>query len=96
LLYFRPFAPVAQLDRVPGYEPGGRGFKSCRARHYFSYQFNGLERLPLRAVSFQRGLLRGLAIPEMEDEIETAIKVMAPDWRIAGPVEYVSSSRSDP
>ena len=26
-------APVAQLDRVPGYEPGGRGFKSCRARH---------------------------------------------------------------
>src|SRR4051812_38884353 len=32
LLYFDPFAPVAQLDRVPGYEPGGRGFKSCRAR----------------------------------------------------------------
>ena len=26
------FAPVAQLDRVPGYEPGGRGFESCRAR----------------------------------------------------------------
>ena len=26
------FAPVAQLDRVPGYEPGGRGFDSCRAR----------------------------------------------------------------
>jgi hypothetical protein len=25
-------APVAQLDRVPGYEPGGRGFESCRAR----------------------------------------------------------------
>ena len=32
MLYFAPFAPVAQLDRVPGYEPGGRGFKSCRAR----------------------------------------------------------------
>ena len=28
----RGFAPVAQLDRVPGYEPGGRGFESCRAR----------------------------------------------------------------
>ena len=28
----KDFAPVAQLDRVPGYEPGGRGFKSCRAR----------------------------------------------------------------
>jgi hypothetical protein len=30
-------APVAQLDRVPGYEPGGREFESLRARHlYFS------------------------------------------------------------
>ncbi len=28
-------APVAQLDRVPGYEPGGRGFESLRARHFF-------------------------------------------------------------
>ena len=26
------FAPVAQLDRVPGYGPGGRGFESLRAR----------------------------------------------------------------
>ena len=26
-------APVAQLDRVPGYEPGGRGFDSLLARH---------------------------------------------------------------
>ena len=25
-------APVAQLDRVPGYEPGGRPFESVRAR----------------------------------------------------------------
>ena len=25
--------PVAQLDRVPGYEPGGRAFESLRARH---------------------------------------------------------------
>ena len=28
-------APVAQLDRVPGFEPGGRGFESLRARHFF-------------------------------------------------------------
>ena len=28
-------APVAQLDRVPGYEPGGREFESLRARHLF-------------------------------------------------------------
>ena len=27
------WAPVAQLDRVPGYEPGGRRFESFRARH---------------------------------------------------------------
>ena len=29
-------APVAQLDRAPGFEPVGRGFKSLRARHFFS------------------------------------------------------------
>ena len=28
-----PFAPVAQLDRVPDYESGGRTFESYRARH---------------------------------------------------------------
>ena len=31
-------APVAQLDRVLGYEPRGRGFESCRARQ----NINGL------------------------------------------------------
>jgi hypothetical protein len=30
---FFSYAPVAQLDRVPGYEPGGREFESLRARH---------------------------------------------------------------
>ena len=29
-----PHAPVAQLDRVPGYEPGGRTFESCQARQF--------------------------------------------------------------
>ena len=42
-------APVAQLDRVPGFEPGGREFKSLRARQFifstldratFSYYYN--------------------------------------------------------
>ena len=28
-------APVAQLDRVSGYEPEGREFESLRARHFF-------------------------------------------------------------
>jgi hypothetical protein len=29
-------APVAQLDRVPDYESGGRMFESCRVHHSFS------------------------------------------------------------
>ena len=29
-------APVAQLDRVSGYEPGGRRFESFRARHFLT------------------------------------------------------------
>ena len=29
------YAPVAQLDRVPGYELGGREFESLRARYLF-------------------------------------------------------------
>ena len=28
---FWGYAPVAQLDRVPGFEPGCRGFESLRA-----------------------------------------------------------------
>ena len=30
--YFFEIAPVAQLDRAPGYELGGREFESLRAR----------------------------------------------------------------
>ncbi len=32
-IYIYITAPVAQLDRVPGYELGGREFESLRARH---------------------------------------------------------------
>jgi len=32
IFHFRNSAPVAQLDRVPGFEPGGREFESLRAR----------------------------------------------------------------
>ena len=31
--YYNSNAPVAQLDRVPGYEPGGRRFESFHAHH---------------------------------------------------------------
>src|SRR5688572_17120352 len=36
----RPRAPVAQLDRASGYEPGGRTFESCRAHHLSLQQVN--------------------------------------------------------
>ena len=35
-------APVAQLDRAPGYELGGREFESLRARHIFLIVQSGL------------------------------------------------------
>ena len=34
-----PRAPLAQLDRASGYEPGGRRFESCRARDLSSVGF---------------------------------------------------------
>ncbi len=37
----RTYAPVAQLDRVPGYEPGGREFESLRARQLFEVRSSG-------------------------------------------------------
>jgi hypothetical protein len=40
-------APVAQMDRVPGYGPGGRGFESLRAR---------VRRIPLAR---ERGQIEG-------------------------------------
>ena len=33
------YAPVAQLDRVPDYESGGRGFESSPVRHKKQYLF---------------------------------------------------------
>ena len=36
-------APVAQLDRAPDYESGGRTFESFRARH-FARRISGLDR----------------------------------------------------
>ena len=33
------YAGVAQLDRVPGYEPGGQGFESLHPHHLFSSSF---------------------------------------------------------
>ena len=45
-------APVAQLDRAPGYEPGGREFESLRA-----HQFNELNQCIGRGRLFLTGWL---------------------------------------
>lgn len=42
MLYFD--APVAQLDRVSGFEPLGRRFDPCRARHQI-YECAGVAEL---------------------------------------------------
>jgi hypothetical protein len=34
---FQEYAPVAQLDRVPDYESGGREFESLRARQIYLF-----------------------------------------------------------
>ncbi|CBW14573.1 unnamed protein product [Haemophilus parainfluenzae T3T1] len=34
------YAPVAQLDRVLGYEPSGQRFESFRVRHLLSSNFS--------------------------------------------------------
>src|SRR5690606_36252116 len=56
-------APVAQLDRVLGYEPRGRGFESCRARQNkpvsWALQYAGYEPDAIASGSF---CLRGLRV----------------------------------
>ena len=52
-------APVAQLDRVLGYEPRGRGFESCRARHSMRF-FTGPHFLFVLQFSVQRLIRRCL------------------------------------
>ncbi len=42
---FKNHAPVAQLDRVSGFEPGGREFESLRARQikYLAAKYRSLD-----------------------------------------------------
>ena len=37
VIYHEFSAPVVQLDRIPGFEPGGCRFESCRVRHYLLF-----------------------------------------------------------
>ena len=49
VVYFYGCAAVAQLDRVLGYEPRGRGFESCQPHHQYQRAsfHKGLARCPL-------------------------------------------------
>ena len=42
-IYIYRHAPVAQLDRVPDYESGGRMFESCRVHHRINDLRRGLD-----------------------------------------------------
>ena len=46
-------APVAQLDRVPGYEPGGREFESLRARHLSKFLGTTKRPIPFAVFKFE-------------------------------------------
>ena len=68
------YAPVAQLDRVTGYEPVGQGFESLPAYQKsrysvrnsgFSYMLGGLER-PLRKHAGGMFLGRGRVLPLLD------------------------------
>ena len=59
VLYYASSAAVAQLDRVLGYEPRGRGFESCQPHHLFISLLHS-NRSPLRTLlneSFKSSLV---------------------------------------
>ena len=65
--------PVAQLDRVPGYGPGGWGFESLRVGHGFS-----------RATSLQEGVARFCLSPVVAvahpSHVSPQLSSMAPPY----------------
>src|SRR6266481_6651559 len=73
------FAPVAQLDRVPGYEPGGREFESLRARHLFRRSLKQLD-----TSSSNRFLLQ-------HDECGTRSRIPGSPPRLSSQVQRPSS-----
>src|SRR5262245_21762514 len=75
----RSLAPVAQLDRVPGYEPGGRGFKSCRARQL---RLNGLGDRDLARFSFGLGDFWGTFLPnERRQRLVEAVSLIGDQFQ---------------
>ena len=56
------YAPVAQLDRVPGYEPVGRGFESLQACHVnYPILINALREIQYRVVALLAAVCQGIS-----------------------------------
>ena len=55
-MYHSQNARVAQLNRVPGFEPGGRRFESCRGHHYYE-QNASVDQLTQPGVGIERTYL---------------------------------------
>ena len=66
LIKFSINAPVAQLDRVPDYESGGRGFESSPVRHKKLFILNKLMSSQL-IFSVKDALVRYKETPVFED-----------------------------
>jgi hypothetical protein len=58
------YAPVAQLDRAPGYEPGGREFESLRAHQFINVRSGYINN------ELYRGRTQITQVSERPDNIE--------------------------
>src|SRR5882762_6681811 len=79
------FAPVAQLDRAPGYEPGGREFESLRAHHHI---------FGLRNAAGQSSLSAAIRTPGRQ-QAEFDNPASAPGWTLPRSAAAVRSAAED-
>ena len=73
---FTTNAPVAQLDRVPGYEPGGREFESLRARHFAP------DKMVLISGKMVRDLSLGCALTSSLRSLDARMQIVNKHWRL--------------
>jgi hypothetical protein len=72
---------VAQLDRVPGYEPGGRRFDSCRVRH--------IEKTSLMTGFFSPKIFRQPLIYDNSTPQKNILKLVYPCWIYSTLMNYL-------
>ncbi len=88
--YAAPNAPVAQLDRVPGYEPGGRRFESFRARHLFNRSVVSFLHFPI--VFRRRSPADGLSTWQRVDQSLDRSWIAGADTGHAGPAPRAAAT----